>query len=211
MPLLNRLKKLEKHAKKLPDPRCICFPHDEPPRLYQKVERQSGLSVLCPLHGPRFRAFAPSVYQIHFAHLAPCTFTTGSRQYQKAMRASFPEDRWPAKVVYANGGIEIFVLKDGTEVRRRQLSPTYDYATNKPITNEGKWLYLTYDRKEIYLAPPEGGRDPVAAESWAPFAAEPPKEFVPQGSGSDAIETADKDWNADREITLEIDLRLENY
>ena len=79
-------------------------------------------------------------------HLHPERWMGTSRQYAKAMKASFPADRWPAReIVDPDGGVR-FVLKDGTEIH--QIAPPYliyDFETGKPcgrIDRNGKTLTL---------------------------------------------------------------------
>jgi hypothetical protein len=108
---------------------CICFPPDEPPCLELQAEREAAKAVLCPLHGARFSEFAPSIYRSirRPPHLEPEYWSWRSLQYQKAIEASFPPDRWPATEAVDPDGTVRFVLKDGTEILRIEPEQIYDY------------------------------------------------------------------------------------
>jgi hypothetical protein len=102
---------------------CICFPFDEPPELELGAEIEAAKAVRCPLHGERFIRLAPTIYRarrfVRPAHLQSESWLGWrSDRYVKALKASFPPDRWPAEeVVEADGSIR-FLLKDGTEIHR---------------------------------------------------------------------------------------------
>ncbi len=64
-------------------------------------------------------------------HLDRASWTWRSAQYIKAMDASFPPDRWPAKKIVEPDGTVRFVLKDGTEIHRLSPEPVYDYNSGE--------------------------------------------------------------------------------
>jgi hypothetical protein len=143
MKLQGRLKQLEKlKFKATIDKDCICFPVDEPPLLDFRAERKAAKAVLCPLHGARFTEFAPYVWRPmgRPTHLEPQHWSWHSEQYIKAMKASFPSDRWPAEEVTDPDGTIRYVLKDGTELHRIELQPVHDDDTGLPIFENGKQL-----------------------------------------------------------------------
>jgi len=72
-------------------------------------------------------------------HLQPESwFAWHSPQYRKALRASFPPDRWPATEVTDPDGSLRFVLKDETEIHRIGiLAEVYDYQTGKLVGHLG--------------------------------------------------------------------------
>jgi hypothetical protein len=126
----------------MPARQCICFPPDAPPDLALKAEIEAAKAVRCPIHGNRFSELAPAIYVAtqyrQLAHLHPERWMGASRQYVKAMEASFPPDRWPAQeVVEPDGGVR-FVLKDGTVIHRVSPPPlVYDLDTGKPCGRLG--------------------------------------------------------------------------
>ena len=115
---------------------CICFPADEPPLLELKAEREAAKAVMCPLHGARFTQFAPHIWRAvrRPAHLEPQRWSWHSEQYIKAMKASFPPDRWPAEEVTDPDGTVRYVLKDGTELQRIELQPLHDNSDTQRKT-----------------------------------------------------------------------------
>jgi hypothetical protein len=122
---------------------CICFPPDEPPDLELKAEIEAARAARCPLHGERFSKLAPAIYRaprsVRPVHLHPESWLAQySPQYLKALRASFPPDRWPATELIEADGTVRFVLKDGSEIHR--IGPptdVYDYETGKLIGRIG--------------------------------------------------------------------------
>jgi hypothetical protein len=54
---LRRVERAEQAAKTQLrfSPDCLCFPDDEQPEFRWQVEAEIAASVLCPLHGSRFR------------------------------------------------------------------------------------------------------------------------------------------------------------
>ena len=64
-------------------------------------------------------------------HLDRACWSWCSPQYIKAMDASFPPDRWPAKMIVEPDGTVRFVLKDGTEIHRLSPAPVYDYTSGE--------------------------------------------------------------------------------
>jgi hypothetical protein len=146
MRLHTRLRTLEKTIRDVHDNEseegCICFSPDEPPDLVLRAEIEAAKAVRCPIHGNRFSELAPTIYIAaqfrHPTHLYPERWKRASRQYAKAMKASFPPDRWPAqKIVESDGGVR-FVLKDGTEIHRISPPPViYDLDTRKPCGRLG--------------------------------------------------------------------------
>jgi hypothetical protein len=102
---------------------CNCFPPDEPPSLVLKAELDAAKAVRCPLHGARFSKLAREIYRagrnVRPAHLQPeSCLAWRSDRYIKALKASFPPDRWPPKKVIEADGSVRFLLKDGTEIHR---------------------------------------------------------------------------------------------
>ena len=136
---LKRIEKLDERASAEVD--CICFPPDEPPQLQLKAEVESARSVLCPLHGERFAKVAPAIWRVIEtpAHMNLSEWSWHSPQYIKAMKESFPSDRWPAREVTEPDGTVRFLLKDGTEIHRiGPPSKVYDYDTGKLIGLVGR-------------------------------------------------------------------------
>lgn len=128
----------------MPARQCICFPPDEPPHLELEVEIEAAKAVRCPLHGARFSRLAPKIFRspryIVPAHLQDESWLSWhSTQYQKALRASFPADRFPAIKVEQADRTVAYVLKDRTEIHR--LPPphlVFDYETGKPCGCNGR-------------------------------------------------------------------------
>ena len=166
MRLHSRLRTLEKSLRDFygdaESEDCICFPPDQPPDLLLKAEIEAAKAVRCPIHGNRFSKLAPTIYIatrfIQPAHLHPERWMGRSPQYVKAMKASFPPDRWPAQeVVEADESVSL-VLKDGTVIHR--IAPPaliYSLATGKPcgrIDRNGKTLPLLPPTVEVKVVPP---------------------------------------------------------
>jgi hypothetical protein len=131
MSLRNRLGKLERRKRKVTaEADCICFPPDEPPYLELQQEIEAAKAVHCPLHGERFKKRAPTIYRVIGlpTHLDRASWSWCSAQYIKAMDASFPPDRWPAKKIVEPDGTVRFVLKDGSEIHRLSPTPVYNYT-----------------------------------------------------------------------------------
>jgi hypothetical protein len=175
MRLHSRLRTLEKSLRDVygnaESEDCICFPPDQPPELLLKAEIEAAKSVRCPIHGERFSKLAPTIYIatrfIQPAHLHPERWKGASRQYVKAMEASFPPDRWPAQeIVDPDGGVR-FVLKDGTEIH--QIAPPYliyDLETGKPcgsIDRHGKFLPLS--QAKVDEEPRDATREAASAQT----------------------------------------------
>lgn len=137
MSLRNRLVKLERREREVAiEADCICFPPDEPPELRLQAERAAAKAVRCPLHGERFKNWAPTIYRVIRlpAHLDPASWAWHSPQYIKAMEASFASDRWPATKVSEPNGTVRFVLRDGTEIHRLSPpEPVYDYTSGELV------------------------------------------------------------------------------
>jgi hypothetical protein len=74
-----------------------------------------------------------------------------SKQYRKAIEASFPPDRWPPSEVLGPGPLIRYVLKDWTEIHRVALEPIYDGETNLPIFENGKQLFTDPYGKKILV------------------------------------------------------------
>jgi len=122
---------------------CVCFPSGEPPDLGLKAEIEAAKAVRCPIHGPRFSKLAPTIYVAtqyrQPTHLHPERGKWRSRQYERAMKASFPPDRWPAQEIVDPDGAVRFVLKDGTEIHRISPPPlVYDSGTGEPCGRLGR-------------------------------------------------------------------------
>jgi len=69
-----------------------------------EAEVEAAKAVPCPLHGERFSKLALSIFGspdfILPVHLQPESWLAcRSPQYRKALKASFPPDRWPASKV----------------------------------------------------------------------------------------------------------------
>ena len=121
MNLKNRLSKLERTKRQVTaKAECVCFLPEEPPHLELKAEIEAARAVRCPLHGERFKNLARTVYRVIGLprHLDRASWNWRSPQYIKAMDASFPPDRWPAKKIVEPDGTVRFVLKDGNEIHR---------------------------------------------------------------------------------------------
>jgi hypothetical protein len=135
MNLKNRLSKLERMIQPVrAEADCICFPPEEPPHLELRPEIEAARAVRCSLHGERFKKLAPTAYRVIGlpAHLDRDSWSWCSAQYIKAMDASFPPDRWPAKKIVEADGTVRFVLKDGSEVHRLPPpEPVYDYTSGE--------------------------------------------------------------------------------
>jgi hypothetical protein len=158
MNLERRLKTLERlKLKSMIHKDCICSPADEPPCLHPQAERESAKAVLCPIHGLRFPRFAPTVFVaiLKPTQLTPGAWTRRSKQYRKAMEASFPTDRWPPIEFPGPGPVIRYVLKDGTEVHRLVLHPVYDCRTNLPIFEQGKQAFEGPYNTRMLLEPPK--------------------------------------------------------
>ena len=140
----------------MPARQCTCFPPDEPPDLVLRAEIEAAKAVLCPIHGNRFIEPAPTIYTAaqyrQPAHLHPDRWKWHSPQYIKAMDASFPPDRWPAKEIVEPDDSVRFVLKDGTEIHRISPPPlVYGVVSGKPcgrIARDGKILPLSQPTAE---------------------------------------------------------------
>jgi hypothetical protein len=136
MSLKNRLRKLEQtKCRTATKADCICFPPDEPPHLELQTEIEAARAVRCPLHGERFNDLAPTIYRaIRLpARLDRASWSWRPPQYIKAMEASLPLDRWPAKKIIGPDGGVSFVLKDGAEIHRLPApEPVYDYTSGEP-------------------------------------------------------------------------------
>jgi len=96
--------------------RCICFPEDEqPPGLSDEAA-----SLQCPLHGKRFTEPLPfQIYQAKWRHDREWKddFPHHSRQYAKAMRASFPS---------------------GYSPEPESKFAIYEYSTGLPVTGDAR-------------------------------------------------------------------------
>ena len=157
MTLKTRLKKLEQLLKTEQIHKdCICFPADEPPLLELKAEIESAKAVLCPVHGVRFRDFGAAIYRVIWIppHLTPQHWSWHSPQYIKAMKASFPPDRWPATRFQDADGTVRYVLKDGLEILRHDPEEVFDYETGElcgytVISPEGVPRFVSADDLEI--------------------------------------------------------------
>lgn len=157
MSLESRVRKLEKEKldSRCASIDCICFPPDEPPYFPAAAERAIAQSVMCPLHGQRFPT-RPEIYSAFQRpiHLDPKHWEHRSALYRRAMEASFPPDRFPAKEVLEKSDGHywvVYVLKGGTELSRELLSPCWDDPSNQPIKREGKTLYLGGWKKEYWI------------------------------------------------------------
>jgi len=155
----------------MPARQCICFPPDEPLDIALRAEIEAAKAVCCPLHGNRFSKLAPTIYvAAQFrqpTHLNSEHWKMRSRQYLKAMQASFPPDRWPAQeIVEPDGGVR-FVLKDGTEIHRISPPPlVYDLHTGEPcgrLGPHGTILPLSPPTVEAEVAPPRTEADVAPA------------------------------------------------
>jgi hypothetical protein len=79
---------------------CLCFPAKEPPVFDCEAEVETAAAVKCPLHGKRFEGTGPSmVFRANWLVEGEWKndFPLNSRQYAKAMRASFPADHHPTR------------------------------------------------------------------------------------------------------------------
>ena len=127
MNMRSRISRLEQttakaiHQEKTKFPEgYISFPADAPPCVQWCAEAEAAAAVLCPLHGRRFkRARRPWLYrslyilQRHFQF----DWSDHSEQYRKAMKASFPADRWPQiEERRESDGSTTLILRDGVEI-----------------------------------------------------------------------------------------------
>jgi hypothetical protein len=104
-------------------PDCLCFPDEEQPEFRWRVEAEIAASVLCPLHGSRFRIVVTR-FLFRAARFYRSDMEAGcphrSVQYQRAVRVSFDPDLWPANEEDAPGadslGGCVLVLRDGTRL-----------------------------------------------------------------------------------------------
>ena len=100
---------------------CLCFPVDEQPEFRWRAEAEEAASVLCPLHGGRFKTVVTR-FLYRALHFYVAEFKQGwphrSAQYQKVMRVSLDSARWPAQEVELPWPQEAqeLVLRDGTRV-----------------------------------------------------------------------------------------------
>ena len=130
MNLKDRISRLERAASDTDGSRdaifpdeCICFPENEPPGITYRAEVEIAAAVRCPMHGHRFKHIAADGFSVYVPkwyrerHPAP-EWPSGSPQYVKAIRASFPAEQWPAeeKYVFTPEPKIILVLRDGTEI-----------------------------------------------------------------------------------------------
>jgi hypothetical protein len=102
---------------------CLRFPDVEQPEFRWQVEAEIAASVLCPLHGSRFRIVvtrflfrAAGFYRSDREAGCP----NSSEAYQRAVRVSFDPNLWPANEEDAPGADAllgcVLVLRDGTRL-----------------------------------------------------------------------------------------------
>ena len=81
-----------------------------------------------------------------------------SAQYRKAMKASFSRSRWPAVGIIDQRGILRYVLKDGAEIQRAELTILWE-DTNKPaLSKTGRPMYAASPNASL-LGPQPGSED----------------------------------------------------
>ena len=122
---LRRVERAEQAAKTQLrfSPDCLCFPDDEQPEFRWQVEAEIAASVLCPLHGLRFKVVLTRLLD-RAARFYRSDMEAGcphrSVQYQRAVRVSFDPNLWPANEEDAPGADAlhgcVLVLRDGTRL-----------------------------------------------------------------------------------------------
>jgi hypothetical protein len=123
--LLKRIEKAEEalKAQSIFSPDCTCFPAEEQPFFCHLYEEDIAAKVKCPLHGDRFKQPVYVMYVSKWRReKEPARRQRLSPQYQKAWKASFPPELWPAEEETEDGRLYL-KLKDG----RRLLA----YETNQ--------------------------------------------------------------------------------
>ena len=156
--LNNRINRLAKGKSKIGFAEaCICFPDNEQPALALQAEQEAVASILCPLHGKRFKRFGwPPFHSTRPGHWKPM-WQDKSAQYRKAMKASFSRSRWPAVGTIDQRGILRYVLKDGTELQRVEL--TILWEDNMPaLSKTGRPMYAASPNASL-LGPHPGSED----------------------------------------------------
>ena len=79
-------------------------------------------------------------------------------QYRKAMKASFPADRWPAVGTIDPAGILRFVLKDGTEIQCAELTILREDNNEPALSKDGRPMYAASPNASLLGALP-GSKD----------------------------------------------------
>ena len=74
------------------------------------------------------------------------------------MRVSFPSDRWPAVGIIAHDGILRYVLKDGKEIKREELTILCEANNEQAHTEDGRPMYAGLPNGEL-LGPPRGSQE----------------------------------------------------
>lgn len=119
--LLNRIERAEQAAK---GPsffafNCTCFPLDEQPEFRWRAEAEAAARVLCPIHGLRFQLVVTRfLYRAPRYYLSDCErgWPYRSKQYQKAMRASFDPALWPPRHEEQLEHETILILRDSSKI-----------------------------------------------------------------------------------------------
>ena len=105
------------------EPDCICFPVQ--PTFAYFAQAMTAMAVLCPVHKVRLsndgfllhwtpQLIRPAVRKSFLSFLAK--WPSYPEQYEKAWKASFPEDLWPAEEFFEKGSGLMLRLKDGREL-----------------------------------------------------------------------------------------------
>ena len=96
-------------------PECICFPDQEQPTFYWRVEWEIAARLKCPVHGDRFRLVPFRwFYVADWILEKPDAFLAyRSPKFRKAWYASFPPELWPAREISIDGK-GFLELKDGS-------------------------------------------------------------------------------------------------
>jgi hypothetical protein len=151
----TRIRKLEAQAQETASNRtskecfpqnCICFPGDEPPDFEvfdTNEERGAAVALLCPLHGKRFTE--PLPFQVYKAKWLrdrewKDDFPTHSRQYARAMRASFPDGQ--------TRGQDLAELRTHVLERMWELANIPASQTNNTIEGQCQALKLLAKTRE---------------------------------------------------------------
>ena len=116
---LNRLPRHNSGSR----PIASAFRTDEQPEFRWQVEAEIAASVLCPLHGLRFKVVLTR-FLYRAARFYRSDMEAGcphrSVQYQRAVRVSFDPNLWPANEEDAPGADAlhgcVLVLRDGTRL-----------------------------------------------------------------------------------------------
>lgn len=134
--LLARVERAEQLTKTKTNfsPECICWPDNEYPFFGFDIEREIAAGVKCPVHGERATVLFQRLYLPAWRReRGRNAWSHRSPQYQKAWKASFPPERWPAEEEESANG-EIFLrLKDGTRLLACTATDAFCGRTKNPL------------------------------------------------------------------------------